>query len=287
MRRQAQPGPAAAERLTILPGEAEHFTATLEAGLPLNEAIASAMLSRGQEGGVLVLRDAVFQRLRFVIPALSDDPRYAAFYSATHDAPVPACAWQVNATFGVREGAPFTHLHGCWTGTDGQRRGGHILPLETVLAAPAEAKCWAVRGTRFHARPDAETNFTLFAPERCAGEEGASGGALVKIQPNEDFCTALETACTCLGWPAARVRGGVGSLVGAHFTDTDGFGSAPTEVFVREGQVAPGPDGGPRASVRVFAADHRGEIAEGLLRRADNAVLMTFELLLTREAALD
>lgn len=283
MRRQEQPGPAAVERLTIVPGVAGRFSATLEAGMPLNEAIARAMLARGHEGGVLVLRGGVFRTLRYVIPALSADPRYAAFYSATHEASVPARIDQVNATFGLKDGAPFAHLHGCWRGADGLRRGGHLLPLEAVLAAPAEAECWAVNGARFQARPDSETNFTLFAPERCAGQEGLGDGALVKVQPNEDFCTALEETCIHLGWPGARLRGGVGSLVGAHFTDAASFGSAPTEVFVREGQVTPGPDGGLRASVSVLAADHRGGIAEGKLRRGENAVLMTFELLLTRE----
>ena len=283
MRCQAQLGPGAAERITILPGEAEHFTAILEPDLPVNEAIARAMMARGHQGGVLVLRACVFRSLRFVIPTLSADSRFAAYYSETHEAPAPVRGEQVNATFGIREDQPFAHLHGSWVGADGRRRAGHLLPLETVLAEPARAECWAIKGACFTTRPDTETNFPLFTPERCRETRGPITGALVKIQPNEDFCTALEASCERLGWRAARLRGGVGSLVGAHFTQGPGFDTSPTEVFVQEGCVASQIiDAMPRASVAVLGTDHTGQIAEGCVLRADNAVLMTFELLLTR-----
>jgi predicted DNA-binding protein with PD1-like motif len=282
MRRQQQPGPASAERLTIQAGKLARFSVTLEAGVTLNDAIARAMQAKDYRSGVLVLHGGLFRTLRYVIPALSTEPRYAAYYSQTHEAVAPARGGQVNITFGEREGAPFSHIHASWTGANGRRGAGHILPLETVLAEPVEAEAWAVEGAGFMVRPDAETNFSLFTPEAWAASDGPATGALVKIQPNQDACAALEAACARLGWPAARVCGGVGSLVGARFADGRCMGMAPTEVLVQDGGVAPGRAGGsPQAALTLLAVDHDGRVEEGPILPGDNPVLMTFELLLT------
>ncbi|MFC7556138.1 hypothetical protein ACFQU7_33745 [Pseudoroseomonas wenyumeiae] len=64
----------------------------LEAGVTLNEAVARAMRAEGHRSGVLVLHGGVFRRLRYVIPALSTEPRYAAYYSQTHEAAAPRMA---------------------------------------------------------------------------------------------------------------------------------------------------------------------------------------------------
>jgi hypothetical protein len=282
MRRQEQPGPAAAERLTIRAGKLTRFSVALEAGVTLNEAIARAMRAKGCRSGVLVLRGGLFRTLRYVIPALSTEPRYAAYYSATHEAAAPVRAGQVNITFGEREEGALAHVHASWTGADGSRGAGHVLPLESTLAEPVEAEAWAVEGAGFTVRPDAETNFSLFTPEAWAEPAGPATGALVKIQPNEDACAALEAACARLGWPAAQVRGGVGSLVGARFSDGRTMGRAPTEVLVQGGKVLPGePNGPPNATLTLLAIDHEGRIEEGLIVPGNNPVLMTFELLLT------
>ncbi|MFC7556139.1 hypothetical protein ACFQU7_33750 [Pseudoroseomonas wenyumeiae] len=187
----------------------------------------------------------------------------------------------MNITFGEREDGPFAHIHASWTGADGKRAAGHILPLETVLAEPVEAEAWAVEGAGFTVRPDAETNFSLFTPEAWAAPTGPATGALVKIQPNEDACAALEAVCARLGWPAARVCGGVGSLVGARFADGRCMGMAPAEVLVRDGQVRPAQgQEPPRAALTLLAVDHEGRVEEGAILPGENPVLMTFELLL-------
>ncbi|MBE9603809.1 DUF296 domain-containing protein [Acetobacteraceae bacterium H6797] len=280
MRAQLQPGPVRVERISIVAGEAERFTATLPAGVPVNEAIAKAFQAKGYRGGVMEMRGGAFAPLRFVIPALSSDPRYAAYYSETHGGPGPARFVQMNATVGEKDGKPFSHLHGSWTGPEGRPQAGHVLPLETMLAEPVLATGWAIEGAGFVVRPDAETNFSLFMPERWGRAPAEASGALVKIQPNEDACLALEEACTRLGWRSARVRGGVGSLVGARFADGRLLEAVATEVLVQEGGVAPDFSGCPKASLSVLAVDERGLIAEGALAHGDNPVLMTFELLL-------
>ncbi|MCQ4159349.1 hypothetical protein NON00_05360 [Roseomonas sp. GC11] len=271
MRRLRQPGPAAAERLTLLPGRGLGLTLALPAGLTLNAALTGALRARGHRGGVAVLRGVRLGPLRYVIPALATDARHAAYYSATHAPEGEVVAEQINATLGEREGEPFTHLHAVWTDAGGRRHAGHLLPHDTLLAAPAEASAWVVEGASFTVRADAETNFSLFQPE---GNPDASGNAaLVKIQPNEDFSTALRAACARLGWAGARLRGGVGSLVGARFRGGPGLDAPATEVLVRDSEVA---------ELRLLAVDHQGRIAEGLPEPGENAVCMTFEGYLER-----
>jgi predicted DNA-binding protein with PD1-like motif len=282
MRQQQQPGPAAAERLTITPGKLRQFSVTLEAGIPVNQAIGRAMLAQGCRSGVLELQGCVFHPLRFVMPAPSPDAQHAAYYSEVHEAAGPARCEQLRVTYGEKDGDPFTHLHGSWMGEDGHRQAGHILPLEAMLAEPTPALAWAIEEAGFTIRRDAETNFSLFKPAVWQDASGTPTGALVKIQPNEDACTALEEACRRLGWTSARIRGGVGSLVGVRFADGTSMERIPTEVLVRQGCVQADPaTGAPVARLDLLAVDDAGFIGSGIILRGDNPVLMTFELLLT------
>jgi predicted DNA-binding protein with PD1-like motif len=282
MRRQRQPGPVTAERLTVIPGKLRQFSVTLDAGIPVNQAIGRAMLAQGCRSGVLELQGCVFQPLRFVMPAPSPDAEHAAYYSEVHEAAGPARCEQLRVTYGEKDGEPFTHLHGSWTGTDGRHQAGHILPLEAMLAEPAPALAWTIEEAGFTICPDPETNFSLFTPALWQDTGGTPTGALVKIQPNEDACSALEEACRRLGWTSAEVRGGVGSLVGVRFTDGMSMERIPTEVLVRQGHVQADPATGALvAMLDLLAVDDAGFIGTGIILRGDNPVLMTFELLLT------
>jgi predicted DNA-binding protein with PD1-like motif len=282
MRRQQQPGPATAERLTVVAGKLRHFSVTLEAGIPVNQAIGRAMMAQGCRSGVLELQGCVFQPLRFVMPAPSPDAEHAAFYSEVHEAAGPARCEQLRVTYGEKDGEPFTHLHGSWTGADGRRQAGHILPLEAMLAEPAPAFAWVIEEAGFTIRSDPETNFSLFTPEPWQAASSMPTGVLVKIQPNEDACTALEEVCRRVGWISAQVRGGVGSLVGVRFANGTSMERMPTEVLVRKGHVQADPaTGAPVARLDLLAVDDAGSIGSGLILRGDNPVLMTFELLLT------
>ena len=73
---------------------------------------------------------------------------------------------------------------------------------------------------------------------------------------------------------------GVGSTIGAHFTDGRKVVPFATELAIRSGTLAANADGKLEATLDVALVDYLGGIAEGRLMRGDNPVLMTMELVL-------
>ena len=90
----------------------------------------------------------------------------------------------------------------------------------------------------------------------------------------------METFCRARGIFRARLHGGVGSTIGARFTDGQSVIPFATELAVSSGSVAPGAGGTLEAVVDVALVDYLGGLAEGRLVRGDNPVLMTMELVL-------
>lgn len=277
-----QPGPPQPERIVAVAATGRALSLDLAPGRLLLDAVRDALAEHGFDGGVVELADVALSPFAYVMPALSSTPEHAAYYSETFR---PAGVSRVRAgalTVGQRDGGPFFHGHAIWVEADGRVTGGHILPHETVLAEPATVTAFGLSGATFAAVQDPETNFKLFEPARSAVSEGYRGSSAValRIRPNLDFCTAIEEACAARGIKHARLRGGVGSTIGARFEDGRVVGNFATEVYVREGLVAPGADGSPQATVDVGLVDYTGAVAEGRLKRGANPVLMTFELVL-------
>ena len=185
-------------------------------------------------------------------------------------------------TLGERDGAPFFHCHGLWTETDGHLHGGHILPEESIVAESFAVEAFGIDGAMFTAEPDPETNFKLFGPVARAGTnvKAESRAFALRLRPNQDFAAALETFCRQHGILRARIHGGVGSTIGAHFTDGRTVVPFATELAIKAGSIAPGADGTLQAELDVALVDYLGGIAEGRLMRGDNPVLMTMELVL-------
>ena len=113
---------------------------------------------------VLTLEGGAFGPFTYVIPAPAPTPEHAAFYSAFHRPPGLSRVESAAVTFGLRDGAAFLHCHGVWTGADGVRQGGHVIPDQTIVAEPVRVRAWVLDGMAFEAMPDPETNFTLFGP---------------------------------------------------------------------------------------------------------------------------
>jgi hypothetical protein len=78
----------------------------------------------------------------------------------------------------------------------------------------------------------------------------------------------------------AKIRGGVGSTIGARFTHGGVTEPFATELAVTSGVIAPGRSGALEAALDVALIDYTGGIGEGRLIRGDNPVLMTLELVL-------
>ncbi|MCC8940889.1 DUF296 domain-containing protein [Bradyrhizobium sp. Arg68] len=282
MRSIAQPGAPIPERIQWVAARGRAFSFTLKAGMPLLEAVRRGFAAEGFSSGVLSARGGALGPFAYVMPALSKDGANAAFYSETFRPPGLTRLKLAALTFGMRDGAPFFHCHGLWTEVDGRFNGGHMLPEETVVAEPFEVSAFGIDGATFLAEPDRETNFKLFGPvaTEATGAKTTSRAFALRLRPNQDFSDALEGFCRQHGILQARLHGGVGSTIGAVFSDGHSVVPFATELAVTAGQVAPDANRRLRASLDVALVDYLGGIAEGHLVRGDNPVLMTMELVL-------
>jgi predicted DNA-binding protein with PD1-like motif len=250
--------------------------------LPLLEAARRGFAAHGFAGGVLNIRGGALGPFAYVMPALSKTGANAAFYSDTFR---PAGVTQLKMgamTLGQRDGAPFFHCHALWTEADGRAAGGHILPEETVVAEPFEVDAFGIDGALFMAEADPETNFKLFGPVPSAatGAETTSRAFALRLRPNQDFADALETFCRKRGITHAKLHGGVGSTIGVRFADGRIVEPFATELAIRSGVIAAIEGETLEAELDIAVVDYTGGLAEGRLRRDDNSVLMTMELVL-------
>jgi predicted DNA-binding protein with PD1-like motif len=281
MRSIQQPGRPAPARIQWAEARGRAFSFTLEAGVPLLEAARRGFAAEGFAGGVLNIKSGALGPFAYVMPALSVTGENAAFYSDTFR-PEGVTRLRTGAmTLGQRDGAPFFHCHALWTEADGRAGGGHILP-EAVVTEAFEVDAFGLDGAVFTAEPDAETNFKLFGPVPSAASRAqtTSRAYALRLRPNQDFAGALEAFCRERGISSAKLHGGVGSIIGARFTDGRSVEPFATEMTVRSGAIVLGAEGRPEATLDVALVDYTGGLAMGRLTRGDNPVLMTMELVL-------
>jgi predicted DNA-binding protein with PD1-like motif len=105
-------------------------------------------------------------------------------------------------------------------------------------------------------------------------------GIVARVKPNEDILLALETIARERNIRNATVHGTLGSLIGARFTNGGQVHDYATEVLVREGSIRDGV-----AALDLLVVDMRGEVHEGWLRRGENPVCITFEIVLEAYAS--
>jgi predicted DNA-binding protein with PD1-like motif len=282
MRAIVQPRPPVAERIQWVEARGRAFSFTLEAGLPLLEAARRGFAAEGFAGGTLNIKGGALGPFAYVMPALAKTQEHAAFYSETFRPQGITRLKLAAMTLGVRDGAPFFHCHGLWTEADGRVNGGHMLPEETFVAEPFAVDAFGLDGAVFAAAPDPETNFKLFGPvtHAASGAETTCRAFALRLRPNQDFAAALESFCRDRGIARATIRGGVGSTIGARFTDGRVVDPFATELAITSGSIAPGAGGALEAILDIALVDYTGGVAQGRLIRGDNPVLMTMELVL-------
>jgi len=282
MRSVKQPGPPVPERVQWVEARGRAFSFTLEAGLPLLEAARRGFAAEGFASGTLNIPRGTLGPFGYVMPALSKTGENAAFYSDTFR---PAGLTELKLatlTLGVRDGAPFFHCHGLWREADGRMSGGHMLPEETFVAEPFEVEAYGIDGAVFAAEGDPETNFKLFGPvpAKPSPANASSRAFALRLRPNQDLARCLEAFCRERGIARAKIRGGVGSTIGARFADGGVIEPFATELAITSGTIAPGIGGALEAALDIALIDYTGGIGEGRLIRGDNPVLMTMELVL-------
>lgn len=298
------PGPASAERYRAVACRAEPLRLRLEAGTPINDAVARAFADAGFLAGWAALQDVRMDRMNYVMPAASPDDSHAAWYSATFTPAPGGLIRTAGLHLGIRDGKPFLHCHGTWDVPSAQCehafgkdrsppvpegeghdvgascRMGHLLPFEATLAEPAEIDAWAISGAALVVRDDTETNFRIFSAEASgpALSNASHPAILATVRPNIDICTAIEAICMEHGLTEARVFG-IGSLVGVTYEDGRAVPDYATEVLIRDGSVRV-EDGRATCRLDIDMVGMSGAITSGLLRRGENPVCVTFELLI-------
>jgi predicted DNA-binding protein with PD1-like motif len=282
MRQVKQPGAPVAQRIQWVEARGRGFSFALEAGVPLLEAARRGFAAQGFVGGVLNIRGGALGPFAYVMPALSTTGENAAFYSHTFRPEGKTWLKQATMTLGERDGAPFFHCHGLWLEAYGRVNGGHILPEETMVAEPFEVEAFGLEGAVFRAEPDPETNFKLFGPVAREAKRAVTNcrAFALRLRPNQDFAHCLEAFCGAHGIARAKVRGGVGSTIGARFADGRVVEPFATELTVTSGTIALGRGGALEAQLDVALVDYTGGLADGWLVRGDNPILMTMELVL-------
>ena len=241
----------------------------------MNDALTRPLVAAGMRSAALVFQGGGLGPFSYVMPGPPTDDAHVAYFSAPRSPPGETVVEIANATFGWREGEPFVHCHGAWIEEGVHRRGGHMLPHETIISSATIVHAWALPDVAIQADPDAETNFTLFHP--VPGRAAADGDRTVvaRIRPNEDITLAIEAVARRHDMHGAIVRGSLGSLIGARFADGSEVDNYATEVLVRAGHVHDG-----IAVLDMLVVDMAGHVHEGRLIRGDNPVCITFELVL-------
>ena len=164
----------------------------MQPGLTLNDALTRPLVHAGMRSAALVFQGGALGPFSYVMPGPPTDDRHVAYFSAPRSPPNETVVEIANATFGWRDAAPFVHCHGAWIEQGTHRRGGHVLPHETIVAGQTIVHAWALPDIAIEADPDPETNFLLFHP--VAATTATSDGdrtVVARIRPNEDITTAI------------------------------------------------------------------------------------------------
>ena len=274
MRHLVQPGPVHPVRIDSFSGDATPLRFTLRQGLTLTDALTGPLVEAGFQSATLVVKGGALNPFRYVMPGPADDTSHVAYFTAPRAPEGVTRIEQANATFGWADGKPSLHCHAAWVEPDGQRRGGHILPGDSVVAEATEVEAWGFRTVRVATAPDAETNFTLFQP---SGVSTPGTAVFARVKPNEDLVLAVETIAAAHAMRDADVRGSLGSLIGAAFANGTSVADHATEVLVRSGSLRDG-----IAELDLLVVDMAGKVHSGPLTRGENPVCITFDLVLER-----
>ncbi len=275
MRVLTQPGPVHPRRFEHFAGEARPLSFTVPAGVSLLDGLTAPLAAAGFQSAVMRFGGARLDPFCYVMPDHAADAAHVAYFSAPRAPKGVTIVENAAATFGWDGDKPFLHCHAAWIEPDGRHRGGHILNGQSRLAAPATVEAWAFDTIRIATALDEETNFTLFQPSGVSTP--GTNAVLARVRPNEDITIAIETIARAHGLRDATICGSVGSLVGTRFADGRDVPDRATEVQVLSGEVRDG-----RAILDLASVDMKGEVHTGRIARGENAVCITFDVMLLR-----
>jgi predicted DNA-binding protein with PD1-like motif len=136
MRSIEHPGPVHPTRVDCVPATVRTFDVELPSGVTMLQGLADVVRAKGATSAVFSLHEGTLAPMAFVMPALSDSPKYVAYFSERFEAHGSARMESGSITYGLRGGEPSLHCHATWIESDGRRRSGHILAAESRVEVP-------------------------------------------------------------------------------------------------------------------------------------------------------
>ncbi len=276
-RKITQPGPRG-EAIETAACKVTEIVLNLPAGIALSKSLPQELARHKSAGGYVRIRDVPVSALSYVIPDQSPDRDHVAWYSPTRYPAMPGRIVDAGIDCGQSDGQPFFHCHGILEGADGVPLMGHFLIETCIPSAPVTVTALGFQHARFERVGDPETRFDLFKPRAILPPPDDFNGLLLRVGPNTDICRAVADCCQNAGWQQANVHG-VGSIIGAHFTDGRVMDSFATEALVTAGHVDL-----EHATVdlEVCLVGLDGQHMCGALIEGKNPVLITAELVLVK-----
>jgi len=285
------PGPAPVERLVLVPTRARIVRRELYPGELISEGMWRLLEEAGGRSGSAEISGGEFRDLRYVYPAVSEDPDKPVAFTDPQVARGTTSLLIGAATVGHRFGERFTHTHASWLDHRGAMRGGHLLSDAMVGDIAINVVMHAYDDAEMHSGDDPETGMPAFCPFPASGAvPGARPADVVvsRVRPGVDLVEAVRQVCVSAGWEHAFVHSSLGSTVGARFASDEGITEVPgpaVEFTKLGGVVTDALSSTPDISLRGTCVDIHGRVHSGSVLPGANPVAVTFELIVTRSEA--
>ncbi|WP_152346035.1 PCC domain-containing protein [Brevibacterium sp. CFH 10365] len=295
-------GPRHSSRIVSVPTRSSEHLVELSEGADLFAALEQCLTDFAVPGIMADFVSGQFGRIDYVHPAYGPDAEHPMSFTEAFIVDDPTQLRHASATIGFREGTPFCHIHGSWTGADGETKGGHLLPGTSAGPAGLRIRLFALSDARLISEVDPETGFSAFAPapartipsalaERAVEPPQSTTSAVPtppppdavvsRVRPGEILDEAVLAVCRNAGFDSAEVTASLGSTTGAVFVN----GSAPwpaVEFTHLSGTVTGAQRASPQVILSGEVVDVAGEVNSGALANGANPVAVTFELFVRR-----
>jgi hypothetical protein len=259
-----------------VPCRADPVSVRIEAGTPLLEALGSFASRSGFGCAVLDLGGLVLAPFDYVMPDRAVDDRHAAWYSDTHSSQGAVIDTAV-AILGWRDNAWFAHIHAYWYENETWHL-GHLLPHSLKLAQTCEPSGFGIKGAKFEASLDPETEFILFRarPDAATATNAENNALIATLSPFADLHDSVKRLGAEMNSGRFDVMG-LGSLAGTQFLDAPPMTGLISEILLQPGNTGH-VDGNFDLTIR--AIDLEGHMHGGKIRPGEAPTLITCELLL-------
>lgn len=258
----------------------------LQPGQSLHNAIIGAAKNFGGNCGTASLEGGGLSKTRFTTGGSARDGKAANYtyirdYGAT-ELTMGTCS------FGFAEDAPhFVHCHAKFSkNPHGSEIGGHFMAEDCMISEPIFAKMNVFIGNRITKCASAETLHAIFEIDEDqpkSENDGFGREYFIRVHPNEDLPTALETFCATQNIKNALVGSSLGSLNEPGLSHRGKILKVPsvgTEVLAFNGEVMVERDGSLSASLLTNLVNEAGTEFVGYLVKGQCPVCITAEIYL-------